>query len=539
MNNKRRMKWIARVMALALTGTLMLGGAAAVKPVTAYAAGSSIIDNVNAKGSLTIKKKDADGNALAGATFAIYKVMNVVPSNIAGQYVKYEAVTEFANVLPSADELGNYSAAQIENKAAELKAIVDNGTVSPAGTETTAEGTGTATFSNLDLGYYLVIENSAPASYVAGKPFLVAIPSTNNYNDTTAAGTAGTSWVYDVTVAPKNAKVTIDKKLAAKDPTDSKNPEQDGTVAVGDLVKYEVTTTIPKYPDNYFEKAVTFNIIDKMSAGLEAQSDGITVTVGGSVVAQSATTYSVDVKTKDRITAADDKDLTIAFAKDYIKNNPGKTVVVTYYARVTSAAVTGNVAGNKNSASLKYNNQPDMTTEAGPSEVKVYSFNIQVEKFTGTNTPLGNAKFALYSDAECTNQIGKVKTTGTSDGILEFEKLDADTYYLKEIESPKGYTLLANPIKVEIIATTGTDGKATGEFTLKVNNNEITATGANNKFTTRLDVASGTAYVAVENHKGFSLPSTGGAGIAMFLIVGAAGIILVSVAFTRKSRKAN
>ena len=532
MNNKRRMKWIARVMALVLTGTLMLGGAAAVKPVTAYAAGSSIIDRQTQKGSLIINKTGENSQPLAGATFKIYKVMSLTPGTTAGEYAKYEKVEAFKDKLPSADALGNYSAAQIENVATELKAIVDNGTVTAVDTQTTAESTGTATFSNLDLGYYLVIETNAPATYVAGKPFLVAIPSTNNYNQD---GQQGTAWEYNVTVEPKNAKVTINKKLAAEDPTDSKNPEQDGTVAVGNFVKYEVTTTIPKYPDNYFEKDVTFNIIDKMSAGLEAQTDGITVTVGGATVQASEDTYSVTVKTKAQITAADDKDLTIAFAKKYIKENPGKTVVVTYYARVTSAAVTGNVAGNKNSASLKYNNQPGITTEAGPSEVKVYSFNIQVEKFAndGTKTGLEGAEFGLYSDKECTNPVANTTVSSTDgNGILKFAKLDADTYYLKETKSPAGYTLLANPIEVKI------DAIADGNFKLYVDGKEVPS-GNTAQFTTRYNVSEGTAYVAVENHKGFSLPSTGGAGIAMFLIVGAAGIILVSVAFTRKSRKAN
>ena len=531
MNNKRRMKWIARVMALALTGTLMLGGAAAVKPVTAYAAGSSIIDEKTQKGSLTINKTGENSQPLAGATFKIYKVMSLTPGTTAGEYATYEKVEAFKDVLPAADALGNYSAAQIENVVAELKTIVDNGTVTAVDTQTT-DGAGTATFSNLDLGYYLVIETSAPASYVAGKPFLVAIPSTNNYNNDK---TQGTGWEYNVTVAPKNAKVTINKKLAAAAATDSKNPEQDGTVAVGDLVKYEVTTTIPKYPDNYFEKDVTFNIIDKMSAGLEAQSDGITVTVDGTPVQEGEDTYSVTVKTKAQITVADDKDLTIAFAKKYIKENPGKAVVVTYYAKVTSAAVTGNAEGNKNSASLKYNNQPGMTTEAGPSDVRVYSFNIQVEKFAndGTKKGLEGAEFGLYSDKECKNLVANTTVSPTDgNGILKFAKLDANTYYLKETKSPAGYTLLANPIEVKI------EANADGSFKLSVDGKEVPS-GNTAQFTTRYNVSEGTAYVAVENHKGFSLPSTGGAGIAMFLIVGAAGIILVSVAFTRKSRKAN
>ena len=50
-------------------------------------------------------------------------------------------------------------------------------------------------------------------------------------------------------------------------------------------------------------------------------------------------------------------------------------------------------------------------------------------------------------------------------------------------------------------------------------------------------MTNGTAVVAVENHKGFSLAATGGAGIALFLIVGVAGILTVSVVITKKTKK--
>ena len=56
-------------------------------------------------------------------------------------------------------------------------------------------------------------------------------------------------------------------------------------------------------------------------------------------------------------------------------------------------------------------------------------------------------------------------------------------------------------------------------------------------YTSYVDKDNGTAVVAVENHKGFSLPATGGAGIALFLIVGVAGILTVSVVITKKTKK--
>lgn len=521
MKKSRRMRWAARTMALCMMGSLAFAGTVAVSPVTAAA--DSIIDGQTVSGTITINKKaENEQTPLQGAEFAIYKVMSLTPGETAGEYAEYEPTADFADELRgvSADALGNYSAQALEGLIGNL--VTASETAEAVDTKTT-NASGQAVFSNLELGYYLVVETEAPADYVKGSPFLIAVPSTNNYD----GEGDGTSWVYSVTAEPKNAKISIDKTLA--DP--EKGAEQDGTVAVGDFVKYEVTTVIPNYPAEYFENDVTFTITDVMSDGLEIQDDAahpVKVTVDGSPVEEGAGTYS--------LTAADQTgaaaDLTVSFAKTYIQNNANKEVVITYYAEVTQEAVTG-TSGNSNEVTLTYNNGPDSETTAAPPEVHVYSFNIQIEKFTkeagmSSGSPLQGAEFELYADADLTEQIGQTSTT-TAQGLINFELLDAGTYYLKETKAPAGYTLLADPIKVEIIA-----GDA-GAFTLKVNDQEINATSGT--YVSRIDAAGGTAIIAVENHKGFTLPATGGMGIALFVIIGIAGITAVSIVITKKTKK--
>lgn len=83
--------------------------------------------------------------------------------------------------------------------------------------------------------------------------------------------------------------------------------------------------------------------------------------------------------------------------------------------------------------------------------------------------------------------------------------------------------------------TNTTTGKLDGTFTLKVNGEEVTVTTGT--YVARLDQATGTAIIAVENHPGFNLPATGGMGITLFLMIGAAGIIVLSVAMTKKTKK--
>lgn len=528
MNNKRKMKRIARVMALVLTGAMVLGGAATVKPVTAYAA--TIIDGQTTEGSLTITKHGATQDTkLEGAEFSVYKVMDLAGTE--GNFT-YTPVAAFENDLKTvkADELGNYSAADIEKLASALRDTALNAANPVRATEVQTTGAdGVATFSKMPLGYYLVVETKAPDTYVAGSPFLVAIPSTDNYNDDNAEGT---EWVYNVQVEAKNAQVNIDKKLADGD--GSNDNVQDGSVKVGDYVKYVVTTKTPNFPADYTN--AVFTITDMLSDGLEIQNDvdhPITVTVTG-VTTTENTDYTV---TANPVISTTEADLTVAFASNFLlkEEHMNKEVVVTYYAKVTEDAVTG-TAGNPNEVKLTYTNKPNSTADSEPKTVYVYSFNIQVEKFTGTDTALKGAEFGLYSDKKCTKEV-RTSVETNENGVLSFGKLDEGTYYLKELKAPAGYTLLTNPIEVVITATKDANGKANGHFTVTVDGKTVTEGSA--KFTTRLNETNGTAYVAVENHKGFTLPSTGGAGIALFLIVGAAGIVLVSVAFTRKSRKAN
>lgn len=64
------------------------------------------------------------------------------------------------------------------------------------------------------------------------------------------------------------------------------------------------------------------------------------------------------------------------------------------------------------------------------------TLNLQKVKSDKT-TGLSGAKFALYSDKECTTQIATA--TSGAGGYVTFDKLRAGTYYLKEIQAPAGY----------------------------------------------------------------------------------------------------
>ena len=521
MNMKKKQKtvrWIAGIMILFLMGTMM-SGFVFLMPVTVHAAGNTVVDGTESTGSLKIIRTDntPERTPLGGAKYSIYRIMSLTPGAAAGEFAAYEKEDAFRDVLQGVEPdqlLGEYSAEELEALAVELEAASAN--VEAEQSLTTAERTGICEFFSLPLGYYLVVETKAPAGYIAGRPFLVAIPSTDNYG----TGAEGTQWVYDVEVMPKSGEISVHKTLA---------DTEDGSVGYGDFVKYVVTAEIPDYTDNY--ETPIFEIRDYMNDGLEIQNDGthgITVKVEDTPVTASDTTYTVTAENK----TGSEADLIISFQKDYIKANTGSHVEATYYAKATDEAVMG-TAGNSNKAVLAYSSKPGTEATAESSEVKVYSFGIRLENYTGANQALNGAEFALYEDAVLTRQIGVAKTTDEN-GILNFERLDEGIYYLKETKAPSGYTLLANPVKIEITADK-TNGVASGGHTLKVNDKDILETqGA---FVTRLDSTSGISTVAVKNQKGFSLPATGGRGILLFLFVGMSGIAAVSVGVIRQSGK--
>ncbi len=204
------MKKFKKLLAGLLAGAMMLGSMTA----TAFAEGetpsstptltSATIDGTKT-GSLTIHKyeyNDDNGTtgtgeatdkvpegakALAGAEFTIYKV------------VDFAGMTEYYNTNPDA-------LPKVEDYLLADKKTIKNTYTSSGAATTNAEGL--AKFTDLDLGFYVVIETKSPDKVTTpAAPFLVSIPMTTADGD---------SWLYDVHVFPKNKTtyggVTLEKK---------------------------------------------------------------------------------------------------------------------------------------------------------------------------------------------------------------------------------------------------------------------------------------------------------------------------------------
>lgn len=488
---------------LAVTTTVMM----AITLLPAMANAESTITDPQAKGSLTINKttdkKDADGKypGLGGAEFTIYKVASLEPGTN-GKYKAWKLTTDFESLALTPDTLGSISTAGLEAKANEAKAIASRLTTGQR--QTTADGTGKATFSNLKLGYYLVVETKTPSKYVASKPFFVSIPKTVTTAD-------GSTWNYDVSVSPKNQGI----------PDTDKVPDKK-TVGVGDQVTYTITgPTVPNYDEAYDETTLKYEITDTLSTGLTFAKDDAdlkvyTTDVNSPLVEDTDYTFEYD-STANKIT--------ISLIPSKIRDLKGEAIHVKYAVTVNENAVVGS-DGTINKAEVEYTNNPDGTTDGSKKEVKVYSFKIKINKKKDNGSPLAGATFGLYRDAACADKIAEA--TSGDDGVINFgdvSKLAAGTYYLKELQAPSGYSALTSVVKV-VISTATPNDNTTYDFKYSMNEGEENNVGED-----------GVISLDITNNKGFNLPATGGMGTYLFTIGGLvimAGAALLLIASKKR-----
>lgn len=162
----------------------------------------------------TGEKQDTPSNnsPLPGAGFTIYKVKDATWLET---YYNGEEQTSDNYKMPvigdffAKDETGKV-------KSYEAKDLTESTKNAQAGTETFTKKDGSAQFTNLELGLYLVVETTPPQAVVqAVTPFLISIPMTRVKTENGDANQLK-EWLYDVVVYPKNStsrgEVIIDKK---------------------------------------------------------------------------------------------------------------------------------------------------------------------------------------------------------------------------------------------------------------------------------------------------------------------------------------
>ena len=387
--------------------------------------------------------------------------------------------TVFSTCATPADVAGKLSSEQ--NNSAVAKAFANVASKHLSGT---AEQIAVNETKTLASGYYLLMDQTNVAGEEKAKnPALLQITNGSN---------------LDITV--KYGIPQIDKTVTGA--------EKD--FSIGDEVTFTLTATMPNTVEGYEAYKIVFH--DTLSSGLTYVDGSATVTVAGSA------------KTGSFTVTPSGNSLTISCADVLpLGATASSAIVVTYKAKLNANAVIG-TDGNTNEVKLEFSNDPNgtgtgMTTE---KEVKVYTWEIPVFKYTGTDTPLPGAGFELYSGdkqikfTKGDGNIYKVDPNGTvteiitdGTGKFEIEGLAQGSYTLKEKTVPAGYNKCD-----DVTVVIGANGALTQNGTV-------------------------TTEVGIQNNAGSTLPETGGVGTTMFYIFGSVMVLAAVVLLVTKKRMAS
>lgn len=225
----------------------------------------------------------------------------------------------------------------------------------------------------------------------------------------------------------------------------------------------------------------------------------------------------------------DDCDFHVTFTKEFYEEyqddiNSGKLtqIYIKYMATMKDDAPIDTPLVNTSYLTYGENSRTE------ESKTETFTYSIPIFKYTGYNKALSGAKFILSknpiptednalkfvqsgSNFDYNSKNGNVTLTSYSDGKINIKGIQADTYYLKEIEAPKGYNLIKTPIK--IVVTSDTDGKGV----VKVDNDVVD-------------------QVNVLNNYGSLLPSTGGVGTTLIYAIGCILVLSSGVVLFLKRR---
>lgn len=431
---------------------------------------------------------------IAGVTFTIKQVNTIDLTTQAGWQNAGKLATDYNAAAPTS------------TSGAESAITADKYTLGSASTATTASD-GTANFTGLPLGLYLVEETATPAGVTPANPFLVTLPMTNP--------SSTSAWNYDVYVYPKNAVSTATKTVT-----------DDTATGVGSPVTFTVKGDIPDATgDPQTAPLTAYKMEDQLDTKLDYVSSTVALADG---TALPAADYTI---TPSQATAGG-PDVTVVFNADGLALLGKHRDTQVVWTINTKANAAGNI---QNTAAL----YPDQSAVDGKNPTKSNTVitkwgNVTVKKQAQSGTALAGATFQVYATNSCSTKpnlssaspvsVGSTNswTTG-SDGTLTISGLrysawadnqtvaDGATgyncYWLVETKAPTGYELQAEPISFTVDDSTTADGVDT-------------------------------TVTDVPHNAGFQLPFTGGTGSTVITLVGmglvAAAVVVAFVVYRRR-----
>lgn len=393
-------------------------------------------------------------------------------------------------------------------------------------TATVAEGATSATVSDIQAGYYMIIQTNAASD----NAYSVAVVST------AYAGENG------LTVTLKRDVPKLTKKVKdVNDSTGNKTDWQDSAdYDVNDYVPFQLTGTMPKNIAAYTTYAYTFH--DTMSEGLTFVNDKDhpvkVYAVNGETKTEIKTGYDVvttglanketfNVKFADLKLAEDAKGTAITI-------NENTKIVVEYYGQLNEQSKIG-AEGNPNRAYLEYENNPEAegegTGKTPEDKVIVFTYEVDINKVDKDSVALEGATFLLEKKNSNGEWVTVAELEATQNGTSytsKFQRVDDGTYRLTETKAPAGYTPIApKEFTISAMHSVESDKPELTKF-------EITGLTDN-----KIENTKGTASADIVNTKGSALPSTGGMGTVMLYVAGVAVFVLAGATLVMALRRRN
>lgn len=397
--------------------------------------------------------------------------------------------------------------------------------------KTASSGTSTsASLSNMGMGGYLLCADVGNNVGVVAQPCAVNVLPSQSGDDYTLAATQ--------TVPMKLSGGTFEKTVS------------EITTGVGKVLTYQVKHQILTYPENVDD--IYYVIGDRMGTGLTYNKGTVVV----SFDKNQAQKVPDDAYTLDEENVASGFEAT--FDKDFLLDNGGRTLYVTYQATVNKDAVK--VSAVINDVELEYNPDPYNIDEHNTwnDRPEVYTYDIDIFKQdASTNAALSGAKFTLsdntgklLSFTEESNNTYIYDATGTASGAvteleikdkaaLKIQGLDTGVYKLKETFAPDGYVLPSGEVTITLVDETGDEGKSDGK--LDSPDTKIEASGTYTIANVQLSGDSTAIGFEIKNSKpgDLNLPVTGGMGTFLFTAAGIAvmgGAVLLFVWGRKRNR---
>lgn len=595
---------------MAFTVAIVSGSLSAVVPVMAVS--EKVTTNpgfINlGRGSVSITiQGDYASKKLIGKKFNLYQLFDA-KNSVGGESIHYtfrpECKTALQNVVGKA--LGKAGAAVTEYEVIDYIQSLNNNQVEGANTPQKQEGNysqfryfierlrdelerlgshaadvievtgvqsdGSVIIRGLEYGYYILDE------------------ITDNQGDHSASSLCMVNTANpDTVMKVKSDFPSIVKKIQEDD-----NPDLIGNNGWNDMADFEIGQTVPykytsKVPNINGYETYYFAFHDRMDQALTFHKNSVQITISDAAKEYTLknTEFSIvenlDAQTTFKIAIDDLKKIVDReFNKiDTLGHNTyGQNITVTYDATLNDQAAndTGR-PGFENDVRLEFSNDSD-SAGAGKTgftpwdTVVCFTYKLDVLKTNDHNMPLKDAKFRLYSEEGCSNEVYVKKTSqgynvinrdriggadhvgGTAPseavemssdekGNVVIYGLDDGVYYLKETKAPDGYRVIQDPMKLTVDASFVTDrnnyvkgdgatDQALTDLKYQVAMKQfLNGSYSNESKELKINVEEGSGNMVVVNHPGSKLPVTG-SSVTILMLVAGSGMILIGKKLGRK-----